>query len=158
MPSLVSLIRERYHPIFHLRKLSSFQRLTRYMYHPVAIRCPAVQHPIYVSLSKNLSLVLSRGDQYAQMHAPERDRFIVLIKSGGFKRLFDVGANIGLYGFVFQSIAQGGSVIMVEPDPGNAQLIRRTIAHSHLRNIKVVEAAASDLEGQVNFYQDQLSG
>src|SRR5947209_16579969 len=143
MPSLVSLIRERYHPIFHLRKLSSFQRLTRYMDRPVAIRCPAVDHPIYVSLSKNLSLVLSSGDQYAQMHAPERERFIALIKVGGFRRLFDIGANIGLYGFVFQSVVRDGSVLMVEPDPGNAQLIRRTISRSQLQNIRLIEAAAS---------------
>jgi hypothetical protein len=86
---LLSLIRERYHPLFHLRKVSGFQKLTRRLDVPIAIRFPSISHPLYVSFSKNLSYVLSWG---AADEERERQNFIAVVKMGGFRCFYDVGA------------------------------------------------------------------
>lgn len=68
-----------------------------------------------------------------------------------------MGANIGLYGFIFGSVANDGTVTMIEPDDSNAKLIRKTILASKLR-LTLVEAAASDESRALTFYKDDLTG
>ena len=67
-----------------------------------------------------------------------------------------MGANIGLYGFIFGSVANDGTVTMIEPDDSNAKLIRKTILASKLR-LTLVEAAASDESRALTFYKDDLT-
>jgi FkbM family methyltransferase len=147
-------LRNRFHPLFHLRKYSAFQRATRLLDVPTAIRFKQISHPVYVSFSKNLSWVLSGGEAAEE---GERQNFIWLTHTGGFKRFLDVGANIGLYGFLFGSIASDATVTLVEPDRANARLIRKTIQASKL-TATLVEAAVSDESGVLTFYKDDLTG
>lgn len=155
MKSLVLAIRDRYHPLFHLRKFRAFQVLTRHLDIPVAIRIPAIDHKVVVSLSKNLSLVLSGGGAGEEQ---ERDNFQKLVSLGGFRRFFDVGANVGLYGFMFRNRVPGSAVTLFEPDPANARLLRRTIDGSGVKDVALVCAAVADKPGEVTFHQDSLSG
>lgn len=154
MTRLMLFIRNRFHPLFYLRQFSVFQRATRLLDIPIAIHFKEVSHPVYVSLSKNLGWVLSRG---ASGEEGERKNFIWLIDSGRFRRFLDVGANIGLYGFIFGSATKDGTVAMIEPDQSNAILIRKTILASKLHST-VVEAAASDESSTSMFYKDDLTG
>jgi len=88
----------------------------------------------------------------------ERQHFIELVQLGRFSRFFDVGANIGLYGFMFRTIVKDGIVVMFEPDDANARLIRRTIARAALLEVQLMQVAVSDREGTLTFYNDDLSG
>lgn len=148
-------IRERYHPLFHLRKFPAYQWLTRQLDIPVAVPCASVSHRVYVSLTKNLSLVLSRGGAGEDK---EREHFVEMLQSQKFRRFFDVGANVGLYGFIFRSAIKEGALVMIEPDADNVKLIRRTIARAHLKGVQLLHAAASDRQGTFTFYKDDLSG
>jgi FkbM family methyltransferase len=152
---VLSFIRERYHPLFHLRRFQIFQKLTHCFDWPLAIRFPSISHPVYVSLSKNLTFVLSRGTVGEER---ERQNFIAIVKKGGFRRFYDVGANIGLYGFMFRTIISNGVVTMFEPDEDNAELIQRTISSARLLEVQLVQAAVSDCDGTLTFYKDDLSG
>jgi FkbM family methyltransferase len=152
--SLLS-IRERYHPLFHLRRFRAFQRLTRVLDVPVKIRFPSVSHGVYVSLSKNLSWVISGGETAEER---EREHFVALVQRCKFQNFLDVGANVGLYGFMFRTIANNGVVTMIEPDEDNANLIRRTITRSGVKDIKLIQGAVSDSSGFLTFYKDDLSG
>ena len=154
MRRLMLFLRRRFHPLFHLRRFAAFQWATRRLDVPIAIRFNEVSHPVYVSLSKNLGWVLSGG---ASAEESERENFIWLIRAGGFRRFLDVGANVGLYGFIFGTLAGDGSVTMVEPDDSNARLIRKTIQASNLQST-LVEAAVSDEPGALTFYKDNLTG
>jgi len=154
MSSLMLFIRNRFHPLFHLRKFTIFQRATRLLDVPIAIRFKNVVHPVYVSLSKNLGWVLSGGESGEEA---ERQNFMWLVKVGGFQRFIDVGANVGLYGFIFGSVAKDGAVTMIEPDPSNAMLIRKTISASKL-HVTLLEAAATSQSGAMTFYKDDLTG
>jgi FkbM family methyltransferase len=156
MSNILLSIRKRYHPLFHLRKFYSFQSLTRWFDTPVGIKVPFVSHPIYVSLSKNLSLVLSAGEAGEEN---ERANFIGLVKRAQFARFFDVGANVGIYGFTFHAVAANdATVVLFEPDAGNSSLIRKTISRSSLSGVELVQAAVSDSQGIATFYKDDISG
>ncbi len=154
MTGLMLFLRNHFHPLFYLRQFTVFQRATRMFDVPIAIRFTEVFHPIYVSLSKNLSWVLSGG---ASAEEAERENFVWLVKEGGFGCFADVGANVGLYGFIFGSVASDANVTMIEADSSNAKLIRKTIAASGLA-ITLVEAAASDESGSLTFYKDDITG
>jgi FkbM family methyltransferase len=149
------ILRDRYHPLFHLRKFRVFQSMTRLVDFPVAIHFSPIPHRIYVSLSKNLSFVLSRGEAGENL---ERRHFAYLCELGNFKRFADVGANIGLYGFLFRTLVDRGFVTMFEPDPRNAQLILRTIQRNGVANVHLLQAAAADANGTLTFLLDDLSG
>jgi FkbM family methyltransferase len=154
MRRLMLYLRNNFHPLFHLRNFSIFQRATRLLDVPIAIRFKDISHPVYVSFSKNLSWVLSGGESAEEV---ERQNFIWLTKTGGFKRFLDVGANIGLYGFLFGTVAGDANVTLIEPDLANAKLIRKTILASDLP-ATLVEAAVSDVSGVLTFYKDDLTG
>jgi FkbM family methyltransferase len=155
LTGLVLRIRERYHPLFYLRKLSTFRWLSQKLDIPVSIRFDEISHPVSVSLSKNLSWVLSKG---RAAEPEERANFQKLTSSLSAKTMFDIGANVGLYGFMFASVVPDRSVVLFEPDPTNAALIRSTISRSNLANRRLVEAAVSDVAGKVTFGVDPLSG
>jgi FkbM family methyltransferase len=57
----------------------------------------------------------------------------------------DVGANIGVMTFLAASlVGPAGLVVAVEPNPGNVQLLYRSIVLNQLTNVQVVPLAASD--------------
>ena len=155
MKNFLIYIRNTYHPVFYLRKLKIVQLLTVYLDIPVTVWFPLVKHAVYVSLTKNISYVISRG---AICEERERENFIKILRAGKFTCFFDVGANIGLYSFLFKSIVPHGKVIMFEPDSKNARLIRRTMENTSLHDIELVEAAVSDSENAILFFCDDISG
>jgi len=155
LTKLVLAIRERYHPLFHLRKLRLFRQATKFLDRPIAIHFDGINHPVYVSLSKNLSWVLSNGRAGEEA---ERTNFLNIVGIGSFKTLWDVGANVGLYGFLFASAVKDGSVLMFEPDQANTRLIKATIARSSLKSVGLIEAAVSDVTGNINFQLDEVTG
>lgn len=90
------------------------------------------------------------------MNKIEREAFLRLLRAGGFHSMLDVGANVGLYGFLFHAATQG-EVIMIEADPENARLARKTIKRSGLA-VQLREVAVCDHSGTVRFHQDTISG
>ncbi len=147
--------RNRFHPLFHLRKNKAFQWLVRRCDVAVPITITPVPHRVYVSLSKNLSTVISRGLSGEEQ---ECANFIQIVKAGRFLRFFDVGANVGIYGFIFRSIAPTSSVTMFEPDEDNAQLILRTINATDIDGVALITAAVCEHDGTITFYKDDVSG
>jgi len=70
-------------------------------------------------------------------------------------RVVDVGANIGYYTVLLASlVGPSGRVIACEPDPGNAALLRRSVAENGFSHVAVVEAAVTGSEGHATLYQD----
>lgn len=67
----------------------------------------------------------------------------------------DIGANVGYYTMLLASlVGPEGRVIACEPDPGNAALLRRSVAENHFQQVRVVEAAVTDVEGSATLHQD----
>ena len=155
MKKLILWIRNKYHPLFYLRKRVAFQALTRWLDIPVAIRVPQIRPRVYVSLMRNLSLVLSGGSAGEEQ---ERQNFSRIVRLGQFKSFYDVGANIGLYGFLFAELIPGSSVHLFEPDSNNVRLIRKSLEKRKAENIQFLASAVSDVNGSLTFFKDDISG
>jgi FkbM family methyltransferase len=76
----------------------------------------------------------------------------------GFKPavLVDLGANIGMTSLWLARRYGIAQVVAVEPDPGNALLLRRNLAQNGMRAV-VVEAAISPSDGTAFLTQDAAS-
>jgi FkbM family methyltransferase len=153
--AILAKLREEYHPLFHLRKNYLFRALTLLFNFPIAIRFPDISHNVYVSFSKNLSWVLTGGGVGEEA---ERNNFIKIITFGELSALFDVGANIGLYGFIFNSIRHNSKVFMFEADCDNARLIEKTIDRYKTNDVQLVQVGVSDVDGTAYFYKDDITG
>lgn len=67
----------------------------------------------------------------------------------------DVGANIGTQSIYAMLSGQFRGVIAIEPDPHNASLLRRNLAHNGFaESARVIELAASNHSGTEKFYRD----
>jgi len=67
-------------------------------------------------------------------------------------RFLDIGANIGFFSLLAARRMTGGKVWSIEPDPVNARLLRANVALNGLEgSVEVLEAAASDADGEVWF-------
>jgi FkbM family methyltransferase len=148
-------IRERYHPLFHLRKLALFRWAIGRLHFPIAIRIDGISHPVCVDFARNLSWVLSNGQV---PESQERANFLRLTELAGSKSMYDVGANVGLYAFTFASASAARRVLMFEPDNMNVKLLKATLRRFQLRNCEVVEAAVCDRDGVLTFHSDSMSG
>jgi len=64
--------------------------------------------------------------------------------------VLDVGANIGFHALhAARLVGPSGRVFAVEPDPGNAALLRMSVARNDGISVEVIEAALSDLEQEL---------
>jgi FkbM family methyltransferase len=155
LTKLTLAVRERYHPLFHLRKMAPFRWAIGKLHFPIAIRIDGISHPVCVDFARNLSWVLSNGQV---PESRERANFQRLTESTGCKSMYDVGANVGLYAFTFTSSSAARRVLMFEPDNLNARLLQATLTRFQLRNCELVEAAVCDRDGVLTFHSDSVSG
>ena len=73
-------------------------------------------------------------------------------------RIMDLGANIGLFGLYVFGRWPAARLRAFEPDPGNASLLRRTIAANHLdERWSVRGSACSNRAGTIPFIAGLLS-
>jgi FkbM family methyltransferase len=73
-----------------------------------------------------------------------------LVKSGDI--VYDVGANVGFYTVLFaRLVGPTGSVVAFEPLPRNLRFLRNHVAMNRLKQVRVVDAAVGDLDGESKF-------
>jgi FkbM family methyltransferase len=152
---ILNWIRENYHPLWYFRRKSaSFRWLTRNVRIKFGIRLKHVDHKIYVDFLRNPHLIGS-PDTYERQ---DLDLMIHLINRLKLHRMFDVGANLGLYSFSFSANADQGQVVAFEPDDINANLFETTRARCIRRDIILERKAVSATAGTATFLLDNMSG
>lgn len=73
--------------------------------------------------------------------------------------VFDVGGQQGLYTCRTASKLQGkGLVVTFEPHPGNYQILSENVARNRFSNVRLVRAALSGQEGEMDLYVHPFSG
>jgi FkbM family methyltransferase len=76
--------------------------------------------------------------------------FAELVRPG--ETVFDLGANVGFYTLLgSELVGPSGLVYAFEPLPRNLLYLRRHVALNGLTNVRVIEAAVSDVRGRHRF-------
>lgn len=148
-------VRENFHPLWHFRKNSAaFRWITRNVRIKVGLRIKNIDHKIYVDLLRNPYMIGS-PDNYERQ---DLDLMIHLISRLGLRRMFDVGANLGIYSFSFSANAQRGQVVAFEPDTINAKLFEKTNSRCPRQDVVLVRKAVAETSGSATFLLDDMAG
>jgi FkbM family methyltransferase len=147
--SVVRRTRETFHPLLHLRRFAPARSLLRAVDRPVWSRLKALDKPVCVRLVSHASFI-ALGTTEPKVVALMRR----LLREHEISRFWDVGANFGYYAWLAKSIRPDVEVTLVEPEPANLALIRATLARHGVDGVRVLAAAASDVNGEATFMRD----
>lgn len=103
-----------------------------------------------------LSYRLNRGDIQAIREVWFVETYRPPFRAEHFKTLVDLGANIGFTSVYFAKRYGVRVVVAVEPDAGNARLLRRNLQQNNIAGI-VLEAAVGDRDGMAFFAESRQS-
>jgi FkbM family methyltransferase len=105
------------------------------------IRGVASGYRICVSPEKNLGYLIGTDEPHLQ-------RAIRKYVCAG-DTVYDIGANVGYVSLsLAKQVGPSGRVIAFEPVPGNIEAFRRNIEINGLANVRLLDAAASDVAGE----------
>lgn len=150
----LSRLRDRYHPLFRLRRFRTFNLLALAADRRVFRRLPGIPWPVRLRLVRHLVHWLLPHTVEQGMGAGFRA--VIEVASPG--RFWDVGANFGWYGWLFLSRDPGGQVVLLEPDPDNLRLLQDTARRTAFAGLEILPLAAADREGRAEFAADWLTG
>ena len=86
----------------------------------------------------------------------ETDLFRQALKPG--MQVLDIGAHIGYYTLLAaKAVGPSGHVYAFEPEPRNNALLRKNVAANSLKNVSIVDVAASDKAGTHDFYLEKYN-
>lgn len=99
---------------------------------------------VEVARSSTQQLLFLEGERFI----PERALVRRILRPG--MRVVDVGANIGYYLLLVESIVGSrGEILCLEPEADNVRELHRNIARNELTNVVVMPAAAGAMSGEV---------
>ncbi len=148
MKQILTELRNRFHPLFHLRKLGVFRKLASQT--PITVSRKFHRTRVYCDLFKDASFVVLPD-------APEYESFVDVVSRLNAKCFWDIGANIGAYSWTFLDAVRDGAAVLFEPDSRNGELIRKTITRNNL-NASYFGGAVAAFTGVSSFYADRFTG
>jgi FkbM family methyltransferase len=105
------------------------------------LRGLASGYRIWVSPTEHLGYLLGTAEVHLQKAIRE------YVKTGD--TVYDIGANLGYVSLsLAKQVGPNGQVIAFEPVPQNIELLRQNIQLNDIRNIRLLEVAASDKQGE----------
>ena len=118
---------------------------------PLALELPGA--PLRMRVHETGDEFISPCIRATGLWEPAETRFFVTtIRPGDF--VVDVGANIGYYSLIASRlVGDAGRVLAIEPDADNCAILRHNVAGNGATNVRVVEAAASDINGVERLYR-----
>ena len=94
--------------------------------------------------------LISRG-----LWEPRETRYLTTLLKAG-QTFVDVGAHVGYFSlFAARLVGPGGTVIAVEPEPRNLDLLRRNIARNGVDTVRVLPFAAAAAEATMSLALDE---
>ena len=94
--------------------------------------------------------LISRG-----LWEPRETRYLTTLLKAG-QTFVDVGAHVGYFSlFAARLVGPGGTVIAVEPEPRNLDLLRRNIARNGVDTVRVLPFAAGAAEATMSLALDE---
>ena len=152
--TLIRRVRERFHPLSYARKSPLGRLVIRLVDRPAWLSVPDVTFKVRGRLlTHNLAYALF-GSHETNAEALAR----ACMRQLKLRSFWDVGANIGYYAWLMKSINPDLEILLIEPLPENAALIRATLTRCRFPNATLVVAGASDSTGHGTLHADTLGG
>ena len=147
-------LRERLHPLNRVRQHAAGRALLDLIDVAVWKKLPGIEWKVRVRLVRHASAFILAGGVEPGIYA----LFRVLAGQMNLKEFWDVGANIGYYGWLLKSTVPELAVRMFEAEPENVELLRATMRRAGLSGVTLREVAVSDCDGLRTFVRDVVSG
>jgi FkbM family methyltransferase len=148
------LVRDRFHPLYHARKVPVIREVLAGVDTPTWARLEGIGWPVRVRRVRHASYVVHSTAPESEIAALA----CVLVDVLRIARFCDVGANFGYYAWLLKSRSPGLAIELVEPEPENLALIDATLTRTPLPGVVVHRVAASDVSGRAVFQRDVVSG
>jgi len=151
---LLSFIRDRWHPLWRLRRFRLFREFQKLCDFTVYTRIPHTDLDVAIKFVRDANWIATPAAVEGQI---QRAFTLVLdlLRPAVF---WDIGANIGFYSWFVRRHSSIREVVMFEPDPVNFSLIQKTIRKNSITNCRAVNAALSNRAGEALFLLDPASG
>lgn len=119
------------------------------------MRVAGIAFPIAGYFLKNFNMVLGRS-----LHEAETLKWFERLALENEARVFwDIGANVGLYGFTFISANDRRSTVLYEPDPDNLAALQKTVSLNSLgTRVEIRPCAVGAEAGTAAFKRDEITG
>ena len=143
-------IRDRYHPLWRLRKSAAFRWFQRHFDPDWSLRYQGIR--MSTKFLRDASLLFNTTNEEGST-----ERFRLAIKDHEVDLFLDIGANLGTYSWEALSLGVR-DVLLFEPDPTNQRLIRKTIQRNKLTQCQLVPFAVSESVDFRTFLLDPVSG
>jgi len=147
-------VRERFHPLYYLRKLSIGRRAVAVIDNPVWLTIPGVRFQVR-------GRRVTHGISYASDGAQESTAtafVLACVEQLTICCFWDVGANFGYYTWLLKSASPEMKAVLFEPFAPNVQLIRETLQRHAFRDVELVFAGVSDHSGSGVLKTNPVSG
>jgi FkbM family methyltransferase len=155
--TVLRAIRERFHPMFHIRKLSLARRGIKVLDGPVWLSIPQINFRVR---GRRITHGLTFAAVGFTQETNPQALALACIAQLDIASFWDVGANIGYYTWLLKSAAPQLRAVMYEPLEQNVKLIRDTLARNQKScfNIELVAAAVSDQSGSATLFANTVGG
>lgn len=151
---LMEGVRNRWHPLWRLRRLPAYRWFQQRYDVTLYSRIPDTGIRVAVKGLRDASWIANP----TRIEPEIRSAFALVLKNLKPRVFWDVGANIGFYSWWLRRDPSVQDVVMFEPDPTNFALIMRTIRENGIADCRPLNIALSDRCGQANFLVDRASG
>ena len=147
-------LRERFHPLYYMRKSAIGRSAIRLVDKPVWLSIPGVGFKVRGQLVTHGLAFAATGSQEPGSEALA----LTCVDELKFQSFWDVGANIGHYTWLLKSAAPGLRAVLFEASTRNAELVRRTLQRNQFAEVELLEAGASDCHGIGSLRVDSEAG
>jgi FkbM family methyltransferase len=147
-------LRQRYHPLWHLRRSRFYPVLDRIFNFTLYARIDGVSFLVALRFLRDFSWIAGSANLEPATNAFLK-RFLAQVPIHHF---WDIGANIGCISWKIRTQLPDCDLLLVEPDPLNADLIELTIQKNSIKRVTVLRCALTNENGLQSFTRDRVSG
>lgn len=136
-----------------LGRMPLLKQLNRSILKIIKSNSAVVVNGFKMHLDRQDSLGLSVGTGFEKFETQVMEK---IIKKGDI--VIDCGANIGYYSLLFSKlVGESGKVFAFEPEPTNFFLLQKNLKENNITNVKALNLAVSDKEGESVLFLDKDS-
>lgn len=150
----VRRFRERFHPLYYMRKSAFGRSAIRLVDKPVWLSVPGISFKVRGRLVTHGLAFAATGSQEQGSEALAT----TCVDRLKLESFWDVGANIGHYTWLLKSASPALHAVLFEAFPANAELVEKTLHRNQLPDVELIAAGASDARGYGYLRVDPVAG